>query len=35
MTNLVCGVKPEDDNRSYIPGFRVLSYNYWGSAGIR
>jgi len=25
----------EDDNRMYIPGLRVLSYNYWGSARIR
>jgi len=25
----------EDDNRSHIPGLRVFSYNYWGSARIR
>lgn len=29
------GFALEDDNRSYIPGLRVLSYNYWGSARIR
>jgi hypothetical protein len=21
-----------DDQRMYIPGWRILSYNYWGSA---
>lgn len=26
------GFTIEDDNRMYIPGLRVLSYNYWGSA---
>ena len=29
------GFALEDDNRMYIPGLRVLSYNYWGSARIR
>ena len=26
------GFTIEDDNRMYIPGIRVLSYNYWGAA---
>lgn len=26
------GFTIEDDNRMYIPGLRVLSYNYWGAA---
>jgi hypothetical protein len=26
------GFMIEDDNRMYIPGLRVLSYNYWGAA---
>jgi len=25
----------EDDNRMYIPGFKALTYNYWGAARIR
>ena len=25
----------EDDNRMYIPGLKILSYNYWGAARIR
>ena len=29
------GFAVEDDNRMYIPGLRVLSYNYWGAARIR
>ena len=29
------GFALEDDNRMYIPGLRILSYNYWGSARIR
>lgn len=29
------GFEIEDDNRMYIPGIRVLSYNYWGAATIR
>lgn len=29
------GFAIEDDNRMYIPGLRVLSYNYWGAARIR
>ncbi len=24
-----------DDNRMYIPGIRILSYNYWGTAKLR
>lgn len=26
------GFRIEDDNRMYIPGFRALSYNFWGAA---
>jgi len=26
------GFTIEDDNRMYIPGLRILSYNYWGAA---
>jgi len=26
------GFRIEDDNRMYIPGIRVLSFNFWGSA---
>ena len=26
------GFDIEDDNRMYVPGFRALSYNYWGAA---
>lgn len=26
------GFEIDDDNRMYIPGFRALSYNYWGAA---
>jgi SAM-dependent methyltransferase len=26
------GFTIEDDNRMYIPGIRVLSYNFWGAA---
>lgn len=29
------GFAVEDDNRMYIPGLRVLSYNFWGVARIR
>jgi len=29
------GFAIEDDNRMYIPGAKVLSYNYWGVARIR
>lgn len=29
------GFSIEDDNRMYIPGLRILSYNFWGAARIR
>jgi len=28
------GFEITDDKRMYIPGFRVLTYNYWGSAKV-
>ena len=29
------GFAIEDDNRMYLPGLKILSYNYWGAARIR
>jgi ubiquinone/menaquinone biosynthesis C-methylase UbiE len=29
------GFRISDDNRTYIPGIKALSYNYWGEATIR
>ena len=29
------GFSVVDDNRMYIPGIRILSYNYWGTAKLR
>ncbi len=29
------GFSIEDDNRMYIPGLRILTYNYWGTAVVR
>ena len=29
------GFSVVDDNRMYIPGMRILSYNYWGTAKLR
>ena len=26
------GFTIEEDNRMYIPGLRILSYNFWGAA---